>query len=129
LASLGALDLFMIFLVVTPRVAQLHPYVTKVTDASGEVAGYLASYLLPFVTVTSPTMTDLIGYGIFFVVLAAIFLRSNLAQINPTLYVIGFRVVRVTIADSERYMVCRALPRVPRVLNVVPVAGLLIHRK
>lgn len=43
-------------------------------DAGGEVSGYLASYLLPFVTVPSPSIRDLLGYSIFLVV--ALIIRS-----------------------------------------------------
>jgi hypothetical protein len=128
LAVLGAIDLIVVLAVIAPLTEAQHPYVEKIDDASGEVAGYLATYLLPFVTVPSPTTADLIGYGIFFVVLLAIFLRSNLAQVNPTLYLLGYRIAVITMGDVRRYLVCRKLPRAPRTLAVVPVAGLFINR-
>jgi hypothetical protein len=128
LAGVGALDLILIFAVIARHTEAQHPYVDKIDDASGEVAGYLASYLLPFVTVSSPTTADLIGYSIFFLVLLAIFVRSDLVQVNPTLYVLGYRVAVISTGDVQRYLVCRALPRVPRALDVVPAAGLLIYK-
>jgi|HubBroStandDraft_6_1064221.scaffolds.fasta_scaffold83222_2 hypothetical protein len=128
LAGLGALDLGIIFSIARTTQAQRR-YADRIDDASPEVAGYLASYLVPFVTVATPSTGDLVGYGIFFAVLLAIFLRSNMSQINPTLYVFGFRLATITLGSDRRYLVCRALPRAQRDINVVPVAGLLIYRK
>jgi hypothetical protein len=40
----------------------------RVEDRGAEVAGYLASYILPFVVVPEPGWSDLVGYAIFLVV-------------------------------------------------------------
>src|ERR1035441_5655495 len=39
--------------------------VRTVEDRGGEVAGYLATYLLPFVTVAEPDIRDVVGYALF----------------------------------------------------------------
>ena len=98
-------------------------------DASGEVVGYLATYLFPFVTVPSPSAGDLIGYGILALVVLAIFLRSELVQINPTLYLFGWRVASITVNESDRYLVCRHLPRAPTEITAVRVGGLLVRKE
>jgi hypothetical protein len=58
--------------------------ITSSEDTGGEVSGYLASYLLPFVTVPSPEWRDLVGYALFLVVALVIYVRSNLVRVNPT---------------------------------------------
>jgi hypothetical protein len=73
---------------------------TRVEDRGAEVAGYLASYILPFVVVPEPGWRDLVGYAIFFVVAATIYIRSGMLQINPTLYLFGWRVFAVSLGES-----------------------------
>lgn len=129
LAAVG-FSYLLVVIGVAAQQAQARPYpVTAVKDASGEVAGYLATYLLPFITVPSPTTGDLVGYGVLAAVVLAIFLRSELAQINPTLYLLGLRVASVTVDGSDRYLVCRRLPRPPAEIYAVRVAGLLIRKE
>jgi hypothetical protein len=60
---------------VTPRAVVRFRQVTSSTwtvrtveDRGGEVAGYLATYLLPFVTVSEPDVRDVVGYALFLVV-------------------------------------------------------------
>jgi hypothetical protein len=118
----------MIF-VVSGRTAERAYPVASIDDASGEVAGYLATYLLPFVTVPSPSVDDLIGYCILAVVVTLIFIRSELARINPTLYLFGWRVVSINTGETVYYLVCRRLPRPPAGISAVRVAGLLIMKE
>ena len=72
---------------------------TRVEDRGAEVAGYLASYILPFVVVAEPSWRDLVGYAIFFLVAGTIYIRSGMLQINPTLYLFGWRVLAVSLGD------------------------------
>jgi hypothetical protein len=71
----------------------------RVEDRGYEVAGYLASYLLPFVTVTEPGVRDLVGYGIFLIIAGVVYIRSGMLQVNPTLYLLGWRVMEVTVGE------------------------------
>jgi len=82
--------------------------VRTVEDRGGEVAGYLATYLLPFITVTQPGVRDVIGYLLFFVIVAVIYIRSSLIQINPTLYLLGWRLYAIEIGDGwNGYLLAR----------------------
>jgi hypothetical protein len=74
--------------------------VRTVEDRGGEVAGYLATYLLPFVTVTEPGWRDVLGYVLFLTIIAVIYIRSSLVQVNPTLYLFGWRLFAVEIGDG-----------------------------
>ena len=126
LAGIGVVHLIFV-LVISPRLSAARPYlVSEVNDAGGEVAGFLPIYLLPFVAVPSPSVGDIVSYIIFAAIVAAIFIRSNLAQINPMLYLIGWRVASVRVNGSTRYLVCRHMPRSPTVIRCRSYAGLLI---
>lgn len=72
-----------------------------IQDPSGAIAAYLATYLLPFVGLQVTTVRDVLSIAVFFVVVLAIFLSSDLAAINPTLYVFGWRVVRARIRSPN----------------------------
>lgn len=74
--------------------------ITKTDDRGPEVSGYLATYLLPFVTVSQPSVHDLVGYTVFLIVAATVYVRSEMMQINPTLYLLGWKVVAVKTADG-----------------------------
>jgi hypothetical protein len=82
--------------------------VRTVEDRGGEVAGYLATYLLPFVTVSEPGVRDVVGYALFLMVVAVIYVRSSLVQINPTLYLFGWRLYAIEIGDGwSGYLLAR----------------------
>lgn len=82
--------------------------VRTVEDRGGEVAGYLATYLLPFVTVSEPGVRDIVGYALFLAVIAVIYVRSSLVQINPTLYLFGWRLFAIEIGDGwSGYLLAR----------------------
>jgi hypothetical protein len=70
-------------------------------DAGADVSGYLAAYLLPFLTVPKPSLTDVIAYVIFVLVAGLVYVRSGLMQINPTIYLMGRRVLRATVPVRE----------------------------
>jgi hypothetical protein len=74
--------------------------VTRVEDRGADVAGYLASYILPFVVLPEPSWRDLVGYLIFLIVAATIYIRSGMLQINPTLYLLGWRIFAVSIGET-----------------------------
>ena len=85
--------------------------IVGIDDRGGEVAGYLATYLLPMLAAPNPDTADLIAYGVFGLVIVVISLRSNLLAINPTVYVLGWRVMAVVTAEGDRhFLVCRRPP-------------------
>lgn len=110
-------------LAATPRVF------SSIRDSGGEIAGYVATYLLPFLAAPHPDTGDLWAYGIYALVVAVITLRSDLGHVNPTIYMLGWRVVTVTLEDGrERYLVCRAAPKAGESVRVSELYGIL-HAK
>jgi hypothetical protein len=101
----------------------------EVRDAGGEVAGYLATYLLPFLAAPHTTAGDIWAYVIYAIVVVIVTLRSNLGAINPTIYLLGWKVATVTLQDGrERYLVCRRTPARGERVNVSELYGVLHTR-
>jgi hypothetical protein len=98
--------------------------VVTIRDRGGEVAGYLAAYLLPFLGGKAQGW-DWAAYAVFFGVLLAVFLQSNLALFNPTLYVVGWRVYVGELAENggETLLIARARPRPGERVSVVALPG------
>lgn len=103
---LGA-ALFAARLAVEPRDRVL----VSVEDRGGDVAGYLATYLLPFVVVAEPTRRDVTAYLLFVLLVGVIYTRSSLLSVNPLLYLAGYRLLRAETTSGERiWLLCRSDP-------------------
>lgn len=99
LALVGVASL-MLLLVLDARATPGIHRLQQVKDAGAEAGAYLGAYLLPFVTVTTPSLRDIVAYCGFIVVSAAIYLHSSLVQINPLLYLLGYRVLQGACPDN-----------------------------
>jgi hypothetical protein len=118
-AALGVLTL----LALLHRAKRIQPdphRLASVSDRGPEVAGYLATYLLPFVTAPVPPFRELVAYLMLIVVVGVIYVRSDMIQINPLLYLFGYRVWAVTTGDGwSGYLVARQRPRTGAVILAV----------
>jgi hypothetical protein len=111
------------------RVAPVRRTFSAVRDSGGEVAAYVATYLLPFLAAPHAGAGEIWAYAIFAAVVAVISLRSDLAHVNPTIYLLGWKVVTVTLQDGrERYLVCRRAPSVGEPVSVTELYGVLQAR-
>lgn len=122
IAALGFLDMAWIVFGVSRRTGADPLRLATVDDAGPEVAGYVATYLLPFLTVAEPDGRDIAAYAIFLAVTGLIYVRSDMAQINPTLYLLGRRVLKVvTDQDWDGYVIARSSLKPGAVLHAVPL--------
>jgi hypothetical protein len=109
LAAIFFLDTIWIAVLVPRRVGASPHKIDTIADQGGQVAGYLATYLLPFLAVPTPSATDLVAYALFLAVAGVIAVRSDLTQINPTLYLLGYRLVSISTFEGFRgYAVIRS---------------------
>lgn len=76
----------------------------QINDQGGNAAGYLATYLLPFIGMVPSDWGDWSAYAVYFVVAALVFIRTDLTFVNPTLYILGYRVVSANayLPDDSR---------------------------
>jgi hypothetical protein len=71
--------------------------------------------------VTSPPYFRLrsYGYGIFLVIAGVVYIRSGMLQVNPTLYLLGWRVMEVTVGERwVGYALGRRSLRSDELINV-----------
>jgi hypothetical protein len=109
LTAWGLLDTFRIIEGGLRRSAR-HVKFESVSDRSGQVSGYLASYLLPFVSGPPSGLSAWLGYFVYFLVAWAVFIPSDLGLVNPTLYVLGWRLVEGTRNGKRVLIVCQDPP-------------------
>jgi hypothetical protein len=123
-AAAGVIGLWVVLAGRTRNLAP-DPYVlSAVSDEGAGVAAYLSGYVLPLVVVADPTGADLVGYGIFLVLLAVLYTRTALAQVNPLLYVVGYRVFGVrTTSGLHGFLLSRAEPSVGDTVRAVNLTG------
>jgi len=69
--------------------------IERIEDRGSDVAGYLVTYLLPFLIVAQPSVWDLTAYALFIAIVGVIYVRSGLIYVNPLLYVVGYRLSSV----------------------------------
>jgi len=96
----GLLILFLYFVLIAPRRAKSHETITELNRHDGDVLSYVASYLVPFVSL------DLAGVQlwaviVFLVVLLIIYVNSNMIYINPMLNIFGYHLYEIKIAKNE----------------------------
>lgn len=92
----GIWSLISLIRVSTRRVHPREATATRVRDLGSEVAAYVATYLLPLMTVAKPGLRDLVAYALVLAVIGVVFVNSDLVGINPLLSLFGYRVFQVS---------------------------------
>jgi hypothetical protein len=78
--------------------------ITERHEKEGDVMGYVASYLVPFVTLPLNGWQQIFTLSIFILVLGIIYVKSSMIRINPMLSILGFSLYDVTFEnDSDSY--------------------------
>lgn len=124
----------------TARKSGIDISLMEVREEGSSVAGYLAAYLLPFLGTGPSDVGDVVGYIIYFAVLFVVFVRSDFAVVNPTLYVLGRRVVRaerkvVSFGGGEQsrreeiFLVCTQLPHSGDTISATRLAGCWVMKE
>ena len=72
----------------------LHVETSEVRD--GDVLAYVATYLVPFAAITATTARERGALGLFLLLIAVLYVRSELFYVNPMLAAVGYRVFQVT---------------------------------
>lgn len=122
----GAVDAWFLTRYAQTKTAEAQ-VIKKCHNAGAEVTGYLASYLLPFVTTSNPSAVDLTGYGLYLAVIALVFVRSDMAQINPTLYLFGWVIHRADVdMKGEVLLISRERPQPGDKVVFVELADILV---
>lgn len=126
LTLVGVLATFY-FLVVMRFLTKDWIVVDTIEERGADVGGYLATYLLPLVVVSAPTVQDMIAYLLVLASIGLIFVRSRLIYINPTFYLFWFRLFFVKTEDGfSGYLLTRNEPLVGDRVRVTQRGRLLL---
>ncbi len=75
--------------------------VNEVSDAGSEAAGYLGSYILPWIMFDETTWQVWAAFAAYMVIVALVTTQSTLILVNPTLYLFRRRVVAIRVTQSR----------------------------
>jgi hypothetical protein len=128
IAAGGAAGLSAVFAAAWRIEARRRDFVA-VEDRGVDVAGYLATYLVPFLTVSKPTAHDVVAYTVFLGLVGVVYVRSTLISVNPLIYLFGFRLFAVRDAHGQpQLLISRKAPARSGPIPVRPVLpGLMVH--
>ena len=129
LGLVGLLDAARLVLWQPGRVGPSPYTISEVADHGSQVAGYLVAYLLPFLAIADPSASDLAAYALFLLIVAVIFVRSDMTEINPALYLLGRRVVQIKTDEGwSGFAVVRGLPEAGDTLRAAHLdQGILVE--
>jgi hypothetical protein len=66
----------------------------------GEAMGYILTYLAPFVVLPSARWEEVVSLIVFFLVLALLYINSNMIHVNPMLNILGYRIYELSMEDG-----------------------------
>src|SRR5713101_6593289 len=97
----GLIIMILYFFQFAPRLGSIQEKVTGLQSRDGEVMGYIASYLIPFVAIPFGGWQQGVALLIFVIVLGIVYVNSNMIHINPMLNLLGYHVYEITLEHSE----------------------------
>jgi hypothetical protein len=98
-----------------------------VEDKGNEVSGYLATYVLPFLSGPPTSWWKAAADVVYFVVAWSVFVNSDLLFINPTLYLLGWRVFRGRRGQRSSVILAKRPPMAGEQFDAVTFAGGLVR--
>jgi hypothetical protein len=103
--SIGTLGLIglAIYLRVVNRLSAISVKIKDVQRRDAESMSYIVSYVIPFLAVPFNGFEQGIALGIFFVVLAILYVNSNMIHINPMLNLGRYHIYEVTLEDDTTH--------------------------
>jgi len=105
--------------------------ITERQEKEGDVMGYVASYVVPFVTLPLNGWQQISTLLIFIVLLGVIYVKSSMIRINPMLSLAGYSLYDVTFEndpDSYSLFTRRSIKR-GETLHIVDVGrGIFLEK-
>jgi hypothetical protein len=96
LALTGPVILGVVLLVARASLAPQQLGITTSQTRDGDAIAYVATYLVPFAAIAATTPREQFAVGLFVLLLAVLYVRSELFYINPLLAVAGYRLFQVS---------------------------------
>lgn len=97
----GLITMALYFFQFAPNLGSIQERIIGMQRHDGDVMGYIASYLLPFIAIPFAGWQQGVALLIFVIVLGIVYVNSNMIHINPMLNLFGFHVYEVILEQSE----------------------------
>jgi hypothetical protein len=78
---------------------------TDIRNQGNAVSGYLATYLLTFIASPLEGWRTVLVYLFYFMVALVVFVRSDMALVNPTMYLYGYSAYAAKLTDGAGHIV------------------------
>src|SRR6266478_9860369 len=90
-----------IFLSTAQKLAPDKVTVSSVVSRDGDAMSYIVTYLLPFLAVKLSDVTDVVSLGIVLLVIAILYVNSNMIYTNPVLNIAGYHIFEIHDVDGK----------------------------
>jgi hypothetical protein len=88
---------FLLFIRLAREGGPFRATVEDVEPRDGDLAAYVATYLLPFVVVFGVTIQDVIALGLFLFFIGVLWINSRMIYLNPLLALAGYHIYVVRL--------------------------------
>ena len=86
---------------------------SSVNYKSSDLLAYMFSYVFPFLDLDPGSYIDSIIILFIFVILAVIYINSNMIYINPMLSVFGYKIYEITSKTNDVYILITKKSKLP----------------
>lgn len=93
----------MITFYVLNRISGEYKQAKDITPASKVNFQYFIAYVIPFIAIDMDSTRQLVAYGVLFVFIGILYIKTELLYVNPTLTMLGYHLFKVT-TDNESIM-------------------------
>src|SRR5215831_1215181 len=96
------------FLRTAQRLASDKVHVSSISSRDGDAMSYIVSYLLPFLAVNLNDVADVGSLGVVLLVIALLYVNSNMIYTNPVLNVAGYHTFEIEDPGGKRSaLICK----------------------
>lgn len=129
--SVVSVLVLFVFLRIAQKLAADRIKVDSVASRDGDAMSYIVTYLLPFLAVKLNDVTDVGSLGMVLVVIAILYVNSNMIYTNPVLNVAGYHVFEIHDADGKTTaLICkRAYIRTGSEIDVISLGDYVLLEK
>ena len=100
LACLGPVLLVAVLVRAAMRIGSQELRVQSVVARDGDALAYIATYLVPFAAISAHSNRERAALALFLILVAIVYIRSELFYVNPLLALAGFRLFEISTASG-----------------------------
>jgi hypothetical protein len=128
---IGLFGMLIYFFKIVPEMAPIQEKVTGRQVKDGDVMGYIASYIIPFVTFPLNGWQQIATLVVFVAVLGIVYINSDMIRINPMLNLMGYHLYEITVENgTESYsLITRNRIKLGETVHIVNVGrGIFLEK-